>query len=395
MKNTIFFISVLCLAAACSGVKKTQKALNVGDYGNAIQTSVNTLAQNKGKKSSQPYILMLEEAYKKNTERELKHIEFLESDENPAHFEEIYESYVNLHQIQEKIKPLLPLYVEGENRKARFIFKDYQDDIIDSKDDLAEFLYENASSLLLEANSKQDYRKAYDDFTYLEEINPGYDDTANKISEAYEKGLDFVSVDLVNNSNVIIPARLEEELLNFDVYGLDQLWTKYHSNPQPNIDYDYHMQLSLININISPEHVSEKQLIKERQIKDGYKYATDRKGNILKDSLGNKIKVDKFKTVKCNFYQFTQLKSAKVDGFVRFTDLTTRQQIDSYPISSEFIFEHVYARHDGDKRAIDNDLTPLLKLGAVPFPSNEQMVYDAGEDIKNRLKSILKRQRFN
>lgn len=155
------------------------------------------------------------------------------------------------------------------------------------------------------------------------------------------------------------------------------------------------MQLSLRNINISPEKVSEKQLIKERQVKDGYTYATDRQGTTLRDSLGNKIKVDKFKTVKCNFYQFTQFKAAEVNGLVQFTDLHTKQQIKSYPISSEFIFEHVYADIDGDQRALEDNLTPLLKLGAVPFPSNEQMVYDAGEDIKNRLKSILRRHRFD
>lgn len=383
------------LLTACGGVKKTQKALNIGDYSNAIYSSINTLAKNKDKKSNQPYILILEEAYKKNTERELSQIEFLRNDENPANYEDIYNGYVNLNKIQEKIKPLLPLYIEGENRKARFVFKDYQDEILDSKDDLAEFLYENASQLLQEARSKQDFRKAYDDFTYLEEINPGFDDTPQKIEEAYQKGQEFVRVDLVNDTEVIIPARLEEELLNFDIYGLDQMWTKYHSNPQPNINYDYHMQLSLRNINISPEKVSEKQLIKERQVKDGYTYATDRQGNTLRDSLGNKIKVDKFKTVKCNFYQFTQFKAAEVNGLVQFTDLRTKQQIKSYPISSEFIFEHVYADIDGDQRALEDNLTPLLKLGAVPFPSNEQMVYDAGEDIKNRLKSILRRHRFD
>jgi len=44
---------------------------------------------------------------------------------------------------------------------------------------------------------------------------------------------------------------------------------------------------------------------------------------------------------------------------------------------------------------LDNDLIALLQLARVPFPSNEQMVYDAGEDLKTNLRNILKRQRFN
>ncbi|MGB7395417.1 MAG: hypothetical protein WA913_13575, partial [Pricia sp.] len=102
-----------------------------------------------------------------------------------------------------------------------------------------------------------------------------------------------------------------------------------------------------------------------------------------------------FKTVRCNFYEFTQFKSARVAGVVKFTNLATRQPLDSYPLSSEFVFEHVYADYDGDKNALDNDLVRLLDLASVPFPTNELMVYDAGEDLKARLKSILVRQRYN
>ena len=115
----------------------------------------------------------------------------------------------------------------------------------------------------------------------------------------------------------------------------------------------------------------------------------------MKDSLGNEIKVDNFKTVRCDYYQFTQQKMAQVTGQVSFIDLQTKQQLNTYPLTSEFLFQHVYANYSGDRRALDNDLIALLNLGAVPFPSNEQMVYDAGEDLKARLKEIVVRHRFN
>jgi len=155
------------------------------------------------------------------------------------------------------------------------------------------------------------------------------------------------------------------------------------------------MQVSFDQIDISPEQVNEKEISKEKQIKDGYKYAVDANGNTVKDSLGNKIKIDKFKTVRCTFHQFTQFKSARVAGNVIYIDLKTRQQINSYPLTSEFVFEHIYADINGDKRALDNDLIRYLDEVAVPFPSNEQMVYDAGEDLKARIKSIVGRHRFN
>ena len=41
----------------------------------------------------------------------------------------------------------------------------------------------------------------------------------------------------------------------------------------------------------------EKQFIKEKQIKDGVKTLLDSNGNVVKDSIGNPIKVDNFKTI--------------------------------------------------------------------------------------------------
>lgn len=395
MKKLLHFVIIALLLIACGGVKKTQEALNTGNYGNAINKSIVNLVDNKTKKSNQPYVLLLEEAYKKNTERELQNIAFLEKDGNPANYETIFQTYNNLKSIQERIQPLLPLPVYDENRDAHFSFKKYDEKLLTAKDKLSDYLYDNASTLLDNASYKQDFRQAYDDFKYLLEINPGYGDAKQKMEAAYEKGLDYVKVAMVNHTEQIVPARLEEELLNFNTYGLDELWTRYHTNPLPNVNYDYAMQVALRQINISPEQVSEKQIIKEKQVKDGYQYAVDRNGNVVRDSLGNDIKIDKFTTVRCNFYQFTQFKTAQVTGVVSFTDLDTKQEISSYPLSSEFVFEHVYANYNGDKRALENDLVAMLNLAAVPFPSNEQMVYDAGEDLKSRLKNILVSQRFN
>ncbi len=395
MKNTVLLGALFLLLIACGGVKKTQKAINTGNYGNAINKALYAIADNKTKKNNQPYILMLEEAFRKNTERELQQIAFLQKNGNPADYETIFRTYTALKEVQQRIRPLLPLPVYEEDRNAVFNFRNYDDEIVSTKNQLSEYLYGHASELLVNASSKYDYRKAYEDFSYLSELNPGYSDTKQKMEEAYYKGLDYVKVKMVNDTEQIVPERLAEELLNFNTYGLNDLWTEYHANPQDDIAYDYEMQVAFRNINISPEQIQEKQVIKEKQIKDGLKYLYDADGNIVKDSLGNKIQVDNFRTVSCNFYQFTQHKAAQVTGNVSYVDLQTRQQVNSYPLSSEFVFEHIYANYDGDKRALDNDLVAYLQLAAVPFPSNEQMVYDAGEDLKAHLKNIIIHQKFN
>jgi hypothetical protein len=215
------------------------------------------------------------------------------------------------------------------------------------------------------------------------------------MDEAYNKGLEFVRVEIANQTEQIIPERLEEELLDFNAFGIDNFWLQYHTNPLANVKYDYAMNLDFMEINVSPERVNETQIIKERQIKDGWEYLLDREGNVVKDSLGNKIKVDKMRTVTCKFFQFTQSKSAQIGAKVRFTDLRSGQEINAYPLSSQFVFEHIFANFQGDKRALEDDLLIYLNAREVPFPSNEQMVYDAGEDLKARLKGIVSQYQFN
>ncbi len=394
MKKILLY-GTLCILFSCSGVKRTQEALNSGNYWTAINKAISNIADNKDKKSHQPFIVMLEDAFKKNTERELQHINFLKKEGNPANYESIFKTYEQLKSVQQQIRPLLPLRIADENRKAQFSFKNYDAQIIAAKETLSGYLYNNAANLLASGKTKIDFRQAYDDLTYLQEISPDYRDVRQKTDEAYQKGLDYVIVQIFNNTDKVIPVRLEEELLNFNTYGLNNLWTEYHTNKLTDLDYDYQMEVSFQDINISPEQINEKQIIKERQVKDGFTYVKDQQGNVVKDSLGNKIKTDNFKTVRADFYQFTQFKSAQVTGIVNFVDLRKQQQLNQYPLASNFIFEHSYANYDGDKRALDNDLLSLLQLARVPFPSNEQMVYDAGEDLKNNLKNILGRQRFN
>ncbi len=395
MKRPILSLVVLLLIASCGGVKKTQEALNTGNYLQAINTSVRELAENKTKKNKQSYVLVLEEAYSKFLDRELSDIRFLRKDGNPAHLEDIYRKYTEIREVQNRIRPLLPLPVYEQNREARFEFPNYDRELIAAKEELSVYLYENASATLERATQKWEFRKAYEDFQYLSEINPGYADTKAQMDYAYQNGLDYVRVKMINDTQQIIPERLEADLLNFNTYGLNDLWTAYHTNPMQEIDYDYEMQLSFRDIDISPEQVSERQLIQERQVKDGTQFLLDEDGNVVRDSLGNRIEVDRFRTVRCNFYEFTQQKIAQVVGNVNFVDLRTRQPVNSYPLTSEFVFRHVYANFDGDRRAIDNDLVALLDLAAVPFPTDEEMVYHAGEDLKSRLKSILSRQQFN
>ena len=264
MKKITQLLALLLIVSSC-GVRQTRDMLTSGEYDGAIQNAVDGLKGNKNAKGKQDYVYLLEEAFAKAKDRDLRNINTWFKDANPQNLEKIYNTYVQLNNRQEQILPLLPLKLLKEGRDAIFPMDDYSDQIVSSKNALAKYLYDNSKALLINKD-KIVLRRAYDDLIYLKNLSPGFKDTDKLIEEARFKGTDFVSVYTKNETNMVIPVRLENDLLDFSTLGLNDKWTVYHSNRQKGIDYDYGLVVNFRQINISPEQVKEKELQKSREV---------------------------------------------------------------------------------------------------------------------------------
>jgi hypothetical protein len=392
MKKITLLLSLFILVSSC-GVKQTQNLLSSGNYDPAIDNAISNLQSNKDKKGKQDYVYLLEEAFAKAKERDLNTINLLTKEANPAQLEKIYTTYMQLNNRQEKIKPILPLKLIKEGRNAIFPFDNYNDQIIDSKNALSAYLYANAKKLML-TSDKMNFRKAYDDLDYLNQINPNYKNVLQLMDEAKFKGSDYVSVYTKNETNMIIPVRLQNDLLDFSTYGLNDKWTVYHSNKQRGIDYDYGMMINFRQIYISPEQIKEREFVKERIIKDGLKKLIDANGREVLDEKGKVVMVDNLRTVNARIYESRQFKSCQITAKVDYVNLRSNQLLQSFPVTSEFTFENIYSTYKGDRRASDDSYYSYFDKRAVAFPSSEQMIYDTGEDLKAKLKDIISRNRF-
>ena len=391
MKKLSLILALLVLTSC--GVKQTQNLLSSGNYDEAIANSISNLRSNKDKKGNQDYVYLLEEAFAKAKERDLNSLNLWEKEKNPANSEKIYNTYLQLNNRQEKIKPLLPLKLLNEGRNAIFPFDNYNEQIVVSKNNLSAYLYANAKSLMT-TSDKMNFRKAYDDLTYLNEINPNDKNVVSMMEEARFKGTDYVCVYAKNETDKIIPARLQNDLLDFDTYGLNNKWTVFHGSKQKGTNYDYAMTIRFQNIFVSPEQIKEKEFIKERQIKDGQKKLLDANGKEVLDNTGKVVMVDNMIKVTARIFESRQLKSSQILAKVDYVDLRNNQLIQSFPLTSEFVFENIYATCKGDKRASDDNYYSYFDKRAVVFPSNEQMVYDTGEDLKIKLKELINRNTF-
>jgi hypothetical protein len=392
MKRLLLITVLVSALVSCSAKKQIEKAISHGNYDHAISEALRKLENNKDKKRKQAYVIMLKDAYDKVLAEDLSKIAHLKKDGNPELYKTIYESYADLEARQNAIKRIMPLKIDGKT--ISFTFQDYSDELVEYRYKTSDYLIDKGLDLL-DTEDKLNAREAYNLFDYVNNINPNFEDVRALMQEALAKGMDYVHVSILNKTHQIIPQRLEAELLDFNTYGLNQFWTTYHAVADHTIDYDFAMELQLKRINISPERVNERQLLREKQIVDGWEYLLDDNGNVAKDSLGNDIKVDKLVNVRARFFEVLQTKSAQVIADVVYKDARQNQVIDTFTIDSGFTFENIFGRFRGDRRALNRDDIDLLRQRQVRFPTDEEMVYDSGEDLKLKLKDIINSYRLN
>lgn len=378
---------------SCHSVKKTQRAMNSGNYTEAINESIEQLQKNKSSKKSASYTDVLKKSFTEYREQTLKNIDFLERETLKDNSKAVYESYVRLQNIQNRIKPLLPL--ENENGEViAFNFYDFTDNILAGKENYVNYLYMKASNLL-SSNDKIDSRLAYNNLIELNKLAPGYKDTSTLLKEAYLKGIDLISVALFNDTEQVIPKEVEERLLNFTTFNLDDFWTEFHIDPREDVLYDYAVEIYFTSIQFSPERLLERQIPLEREIVEGWRYKKDRSGNYILDDKGNKMKEDILVNASGILYETLQSKEVKVIAEVDYFDLNTDQKLNSYPLESTYVFENRFANFEGDPRILNRDEAFLLRGRPLKYPSNQTMLIDASDDIKDKLKSILKQQQIN
>ena len=392
MKRLLLLTVLVSALVSCSAKKQIESAISHGNYDHAISEALRKLENNKDKKRKQAYVVMLKDAYDKVLEEDLAQINHLKKDGNPELYKTIYESYTDLEARQNAIKRIMPLKIEGKT--IHFTFNDYSSELVAYRYKTSDYLIDKGLDLL-DTNDKFNAREAYKLFAYIDTINPNFEDVRALMHEAHTTGMDYVHVSITNKTHQIIPRQLEAELLDFNTYGLNQFWTTYHAIANDSLDYDFAMELQLKRINVSPERINERQLLRERQIVDGWEYLLDEDGNVAKDSLGNDIKVDKIINVRARFFEVLQTKSAQVIADVIYKDLKQNQVMDNFSIDSGFTFENVFGRFRGDRRALNRDDRALLRQRQIAFPSDEQMVYDSGEDLKLQLKAIINRYPLN
>ncbi|TVR29536.1 MAG: hypothetical protein EA390_09685 [Balneolaceae bacterium] len=361
----------------------SQRMLQKGQYDRAIDRSTEKLMK---KPNNSKELGVLQEAYELANMFDRERIEYLELEGRDESWIEIYQLYEQLSYRQNKVRRL-PTQV-----RSQFTFYNYDQDIVESKSAAAEISYKRGLDFM-QKGDKVSARQAYYEFDRASRIFPGYQDVDQKMAITHQMGLNHALFLVENNSGMVLPEYFDTELKKVTLRELNTRWLSFDTQENSNIDYDYFLVLNITDIAYSPETIERRIYTESKEIQDGLRYEMDNNGNVKKDSLGNDIRVPNLVNVTAEVTEAKQLKSAFVGGSLDIFDLTTDQLVRTENISVEAVFQHLSGSFTGNKEALSKDSARIVGGREVPFPSNENMLMDSAQLLKERSKAIVSRNR--
>lgn len=384
-----YFLASLFLAGLVFGsCTSSKQMLRKGQYDRAIDKSVNKLRKNSG---NQKEIPVLDEAYRKAMDQDSTRIIFLKKEGRPENWDEIFNIYTGMKERQDKVKPLPKLRITDKNFVTRkvidFNFRSFDEELIQAKQKAADYYYAHGQQLLAK-NGLRNARDAYYEFLKTKEFYPNYKDVDELIKQAKAKGTSRVLLKIKNETRVVIPKDLEEDLLKISPAGMEDKWIQYYTSQVDGIGYDFYVLLNLKFIEVTPESLKETKYTESREVQNGWQYVKDSRGNVMKDSLGNDIKVPKMELISCDVIESLQRKTARITANMDFFNVVTNSVIKSFPLIADSKFENYAVVPFGNLDALKAETRKKLGGKPLPFPNDLDMIYKSGEELKRLAKDI-------
>jgi hypothetical protein len=386
MRRIVPFVFILTILL--SGCGSSKKQLQKGNYDAAIDKAVKQLRKDPGDVKN---IDILDQSYRVANEQDNERIRFLKMEGRPNNWDEIYLVYKSLSDRQSYVRTVTPLNKNG--RTVDYPYIDYMPEMVNAKRKAADFYYGHGTELM-KTGIKENYRQAFAEFIRAKNYVGDYEGIDQKIEEAKYMGMSRVFVSVQNSSIIKFPPEFEQDLLQLDLPSLNTEWVEYHTqNLNANTNYDYYVNVNVKNVAVSPDQTMQKDSVIKRDVEDGFTYVLDQRGNVKRDSLGNDIKLVKYKTLQCALIESIQTKACRIDGDIEVVQMNPNKVLKKDPIGAQSTFEHISSRALGDTQALTPELLQRTKTSPVPFPSDIEMVIRCSESLKMAINGAIQNNR--
>jgi hypothetical protein len=386
MKKIISFLFILVILL--SGCGSSKKQLQKGNYDAAIDKAVKQLRKDP---NDAKQIDILTQSFRIANDQDNERLRFLKMEGRPDSWDEIYLVYKAMNDRQSLVRTVTPLNNNG--RSVDFPYIDYMPEMVGAKRKAADFYYAHGNELM-KVGIKDSYRQAFNEYVRAKQYVGDYEGIDNKIQDSKYLGMSRVLISMRNSSLLKFPPEFEQDLLALDLPRLNSEWVEYHTQSlNENLKYDYFVNVNVKNIAVSPDQTIQRDSVIKRNVEDGFTYVLDKKGNVMRDSLGNDIKQKKYKTLQCALVETIQSKACHIDGDIEVIQMNPDKVLKKDPIGAQSDFENVSSRALGDIQALNQDQLARTKTAVLPFPSDIEMVIRCSESLKMAIRGAIENDR--
>lgn len=385
MKTYLLILVVALWGIGCQSPKSLYKQ---GNLQGAIQLATQKIRSGN---TSDKHRLVLEQAFNESVQAELKRIEQLKLEGNPANWEKVLSLYQSIDYKQSIVKPLLPIYIQKEYRNADIKIVDIDEAMANAKNYAAEFLY-TKGNVLLQQKTKYSAREAFYQFSKINSLYPDYKDVRLKIDSAKQRGTNLVLIDYKNNSPMMVPKSFIQELMHLSATEFTTEWASFITRLDGR-KVDNIIVINLKNIAVSPEQIRDRHFTESTQVKDGFVYEYDSAGRIKKDRDGKEVKRYKYINVYATVHEIAQHKQGVLEGSFDVFNYNSTELYHSEPFRTDLIFDHIACTYFGDRRALSDAVMINVGKRPIPFPTNEQMMMDGIATVKGNLRGMIRSNR--
>ena len=192
---------------------------------------------------------------------------------------------------------------------------------------------------------------------------------------------------LTNQSSGNYNYDVQQAINRFKVYEDNGNWFRLYNAYDPK-EADFTVELVVRTIEAYPDKVTTNRYEETKEIQDGFEFLYDAQGHIVKDSLGNPIKVPDYKTVSVFVTETWQEKIATMSGEILYKDANGRV-MRSIPVRSDAVFQNYYATATGYYEALSAQSKQKIGGQPIPFPSENTLLLDAVKQMECNVNDVL------
>jgi hypothetical protein len=378
------YLALFVLTLLLAGCGSSKKQLESGNYDAAIDKAVRSLRKDP---DSSKDIESLERAMNVVTEQDNERIRYLKIEGRAGAWDEIYLIYKKMSDRQSLVRTVTPIQYQG--RTIQFPYVDYMQEMVIAKKNAADYYFAHGKELM-KNGTKESFRQAYREFLRAKEYVGDYEGIDQLIQNSKYLGISRVYITIKNSSSVQFPEDFEKDLLALDLPQLNSEWVEYFTYiPNNDTQFDYVENVNIRSVGVSPDRQIQRDTLIKKHVEDGFEYILDAKGNVMKDTLGNDVKVKKYKTLQCALIQTIQSKECVIQGDVEVLALSPEKMLKKDPIGATSNFNFISARAIGDVNALSDEQKRMIETKVVPFPTDLEMVIMCTENLKRAIRGLI------